>query len=65
MSPEYINDLVEIKTLTYRNFRAEKQAEVPRVNTTRYGPGLLGQRRPGYGTTFQTSCGLQDHTPSS
>ena len=36
MSPEYINDLVEIKTSTY-NFRAEKQAEVPRVNTTRYG----------------------------
>ena len=36
MSPEYINDLVEIKTSTY-NFRAEKQAEVPQVNTTRYG----------------------------
>ena len=36
VSPEYINDLVEIKTSTY-NFRAEKQAEGPRVNTTRYG----------------------------
>ena len=36
MSPEYINDLVEIKTSTY-NFRAEKQAEVPRINATRYG----------------------------
>ena len=34
MSPEYINDLEEIKTSTY-NFKAEKQAEVPRVNTTR------------------------------
>ena len=36
MSPEYINDLVEIKTLTY-NFREKEQAEVPRVKTTRYG----------------------------
>ena len=36
MSPEYINDLVEIKTSTY-NFRAEKQTEVPRVNKTRHG----------------------------
>ena len=36
MSPEYINDLVEIKTSTY-NFRVEKQAEGPRVNTARYG----------------------------
>ena len=36
MSSEYIIDLVEIKTSTY-NCRAEKQAEVPRVNTTRYG----------------------------
>ena len=36
MSPEYINDLVEIKTSTY-NFRAEKQIEISRVNKTRYG----------------------------
>ena len=36
MSPEYINDLVEIKTSTY-NFRAENHAEVPGVNATRYG----------------------------
>ena len=41
MSPEYINDLVEIKT-SYYNFRAEKQAEVPRVNTTRYGLRSFG-----------------------
>ena len=48
MSPEYINDLVEIKTSTY-NFRAEKQAEVPRVKynqvwaevlQVRGGPGM-------------------------
>ena len=49
MSPEYINDLVEIKTSSY-NFRAEKQAEVPRVNIynqvwaevlrVRGGPGM-------------------------
>ena len=36
MSPEYINDLVEIKTSLY-DFRAEKQAAVLRVNTTRNG----------------------------
>ena len=36
LSPEYINDLVNIKPYTY-NFRAERLAEVPRVNTTRYG----------------------------
>lgn len=36
LSPEYINDLVKIKPSTY-NFRAEKQAEIPSVNTTRYG----------------------------
>ena len=36
LSPEYINDLVNIKPSTY-NFRAERLAEVPRVNTTRYG----------------------------
>ena len=36
LSPEYINDLVKIKPSTY-NFRAERHAEVPRVNTTSYG----------------------------
>ena len=36
LSPEYINDLVKIKPSTY-NFRADKQAEIPSVNTTRYG----------------------------
>ena len=36
LSPEYINDLVNIKSSSY-NFRAERQAEIPRVNTTRYG----------------------------
>ena len=36
LSPEFINDLVKIKPSTY-NLRTEKQAEIPRVNTTRYG----------------------------
>ena len=36
LSPKYKNDLVKIKPSTY-NFRAERLAEVPRVNTTRYG----------------------------
>ena len=34
--PEYINDLVKIKPSTY-NFLVERHAEVPRVNTNRYG----------------------------
>ena len=36
LSLEYINNHVNIKSSTY-NFRAERQAEIPRVNTTRYG----------------------------
>ena len=63
LSPEYINDLVNIKSSTY-NLRAEKQAEIPRVNTTRYGLRFFDLRRPGYGTAFQTNCGLQNHTLS-
>ena len=35
MSPEYFSDLVKIKSSHY-NFRAERQAEVPRVNSSRY-----------------------------
>ena len=36
MSPGYINDLVKIKTTVY-DFRDQKKADVPRVNSTRYG----------------------------
>ena len=36
LSPKYINDLVNIKKSSY-NFRSEKKAEVPRVNSTKYG----------------------------
>ena len=36
LSPKYINDLINIKKSSY-NFRSEKKAEVPRVNSTRYG----------------------------
>ena len=36
LSPKYINDLVNIKNSSY-NFRSEKKAEVPGVNSTRYG----------------------------
>ena len=36
LSPKYINDLVNIKKSSY-NFKSEKKAEVPRVNSTRYG----------------------------
>ena len=36
MSPGYISDLVKIKTSVY-DFRDQKKADVPRVNSTRYG----------------------------
>ena len=36
LSPEYIQDMISIKTSTY-NFRGERKADIPRVNTTRYG----------------------------
>ena len=36
MSPSYISDLVKIKSSVY-DFRGERKADVPRVNTTRYG----------------------------
>ena len=35
LSPEYIQDMISIKTSTY-NFRGERKADIPRVNTTRY-----------------------------
>ena len=36
MSTGYISDLVKIKTSVY-DFRVQKKADVPRVNSTRYG----------------------------
>ena len=36
MAPDYINDLVKMKTSSY-DFREERKADVPRDNTTRYG----------------------------
>ena len=36
LSTEYIQDMINIKTSTY-DFRDERKANIPRVNTTRYG----------------------------
>ena len=36
LSPQYISDLVNIKVSPY-DFRGQKKADVPRVNSTRYG----------------------------
>ena len=36
MSPSYISDLVKIKTSVY-DFRDQKKADIPRVNSTKYG----------------------------
>ena len=35
LSSEYIQDMFSVKTSTY-NFRGERKAYIPRVNTTRY-----------------------------
>ena len=36
LSPEYIEHLINIKISPY-NFRGERKADLPRVNTTKYG----------------------------
>ena len=36
ISPSYLHNLIEIKGQSY-NFRSQKTANIPRVNTTRYG----------------------------
>ena len=45
LSPTYINDLVNIKNPSY-NFRSEKKAEIPRVNSTRYGLRSFSSEAP-------------------
>ena len=59
LSPEYIHDMISVKTST-NIFRGERKADIPRVNTSRYG-----LRLPGSGTVFLTTCGRQSHTRSS
>ena len=36
IAPSYLYDLISLKPSTY-DFRSEKQAQLPRVNSTRYG----------------------------
>ena len=36
LSPNYIRDLVNLKHSSY-DFRSERKADVPRVNSSRYG----------------------------
>ena len=36
IAPSYLHDLISLKPSTY-DFRSEKQAQLPRVNSTRYG----------------------------
>ena len=36
ITPSYLHDLISLKPSTY-DFRSEKQAQLPRVNSTRYG----------------------------
>ena len=45
LSPEYIQDLINIKTSPY-NFRGERKADLPRMNTTRYGLRSFRSKAP-------------------
>ena len=40
LSPEYIQDLIDIQISSY-NFKGERKADLPTVNTTRYGLRLF------------------------
>ena len=41
LSPQFISDLVNIKVSPY-DFRGEKKADIPKVNSTRYGLSPFG-----------------------
>ena len=45
LSPEYIQDMINIKTSTY-NFRSDRKVDIPRVNTTRYSLGSIRSEAP-------------------
>ena len=60
MSPDYINELVKIKISNY-DFREERKADVPRVNTTGYGV-LSGLRQPEYGTAYRMKYDWSNRT---
>ena len=65
LSPEYIQDMISIKTSTY-NFRGERKADIPRVNTTRYGlrsfrseaPRIWNSLRGATGLSAVCDCGI-------
>ena len=40
LSPEFIQDLIDIHISSY-NFKGERKADLPTVNTTRYGLRLF------------------------
>ena len=62
LSPEYIQDMISIKTSTY-NFRDERKADIPRVNTTRYGLRPFRSEAPRIWNSIPNN--LQSHTRSS
>ena len=62
--PEYIQDMFSNKTSTY-NFRGERKANIPRVNTTRYGLNLFRSEALWIRIVFLTTCKWHSHTRSS
>lgn len=62
ISPNYIQDLVTIKESPY-NFRNEKTAEVPRVNTTRYGLRSFRSEAPRIWNSLPNNVRLAESYP--
>ena len=64
LSPEYIQGMISIKNSTY-NFRGERKADIPRVNTTRYGLGSFMSEAPRIWNSLPNNLRRQSHTCSS
>ena len=63
LSTEYIQDIINIKTSTY-NFRGERKANIPRVNTNRYGLRSFRSEALRIWKSLHITCGWQSHARS-
>ena len=62
LSPEYIQDMISVKTSTY-NFRGERKADIPRVNTTRYGLRSFRSEAPQIWNSLPNNLGVAESYP--
>ena len=59
IAPSYLHDLISLKPSTY-DFRSRKQAQLQRVNSTRYGLRSFQYERFGSGTALRMSLDWQN-----